>query len=273
MKALAIEKRENLAQDLSSVLGPEIIFDGFDFTSSPLKAVKSHDEEEYQICFISEAFPTEDLGPFFDDIRAMNRDLGCIYVQVRETIEPGTDRTQLKELGVDFIVSRAGTQRDKEGIADCISEKLGNDEIKRRVLDVSSAMDVLLRQLDIAAENKKRGRADHMQLDKLAMDFIEMQTQFDQEVLQRYFQTLTKKAESAEPSIASALDVPKEILEKDLPKLSKHGYKGASHRVWQKLMQLHGVDSIEPAHSGASKRVIEKTENQGEPMEPGDEIN
>ena len=261
LRALAVEKRLDDANSLANTLGPEIEFSDFEFTNSILKAVRSHAEVQYEICFISEDFPVEELGPFFEDMKAMNRDLGCVFVQVRENIEPGFDRSSLQDIGIDYVISRDGTQRDKEGIGEQVSIKLGNDEIKRRVMDVSSAMDVLLRELDIAAANKKRGRQDSSQLYSLSIDFITMQTNFDEEVLSRYYQTLSKKAEEAEPSIADKLHVPDSILEKELPELSKTGYKGASHRVWKKLMRQHGVmDSKTSAYDGASQRVLKKTE-------------
>jgi hypothetical protein len=73
------------------------------------------------------------------------------------------------------------------------------------------------------------------------MDGIELDVQFSEKVMQSYFESLEKRTGEAQPRTVDRLNVPAEVLKRALPNLTKDGYKGVSHRVWELLAQKYGV--------------------------------
>lgn len=255
--ALVVDRKEDNAESLLDALQPEFIFDELDFASTILNAIDCFEGVQYAVCFLSDSFPLAELNAFFEDIGSMNRDLNCVFAQVRESIPAGFDRYSLQTIGIDIVISRAATQQDKAGLQEAITKKSNASEVKERITDMSQALDILLREVDRRAENKKRGR-NKKDAGTEPTAFIAMQTNFDEQVMARYYQTLTRKTYIARPSLADTLEVPQQVLERQLPRLTRSGYDGASSRVWEKLQRNHGVkvtnqEKIKPDNSKDSK--------------------
>ena len=246
-KALVVspnDKQGKLAQVVQDVYHDTCWFELVEFTSSLRKAINSIVEEEFEICFISHAFPLDDVRAFFVDYGNIEKRSGCGFVQVHPEIKPETDIVGPQTLGFHAVVSEKGTHDDKEQLTEALQEFLFEAEIVKRKYNVDSALNVVLRKIDTAARDLKRGIKK--KIDSLPAEFIEIQTEFDQEVLEGYFEKLETKTEDAEPENAQKLNVPEAILKKDLPKLDKNRYMGASNRVWKKLLRKHGATDDSP---------------------------
>jgi hypothetical protein len=238
--ALVIDRKAEKAEELRKVLEPEFQFTSVEHTNSLLKAVQSHEEAEYKICLISETFPIDDLRIFFSDIKHLHRDLSCVFVVVKENLSEGPDEKSLQDIGVNLVISNKGTPKDKQALDNVVCDFFEKEELKKKVFNVNDTMDLLLNEIDKVAESKKRSRKKEIDFDKLAADFINHQTEFDPKVLEKYYETLTVKSGEAEASIANSLEIPEEVLAKQLPGLENDTYTGISHRVWKKLQKKHG---------------------------------
>jgi len=270
---LVLNRDEANATALLNSLAPELTFATSDYTNTTLKAIQSHKSTEYQLCLISEDFDLEDVKIFTEDLKKINKDLTCTFVQTRLQIEPGLDREFLKPYGIDYIISNLGSQHDKEGLIEIIQTKSQNESVVKRVLDVDVAVRLLLEELDRVYENKKRGRDNNFKVNKISKDFIKMQAAQHDQILEKYYDLLIQKTDGSKPSLAASLEVPQAILKKQLPELSESTYIGASERVWRMLQQMHGkthkkndsadLDSSEP--EATPDGIAAATDSQKEP--------
>ena len=236
IRALVLDQNPAAAEALTASLRPDIVFQEVDYTSATHKAVQSFAAAPYHICFIAETFPIDELQVFFRDINKIQN--SCVFVQVRKHVEQDCDRTQLKDVGFSFIVSRQGTYADRSGVKEVICDLLFAQKIDEKVLEVNDSMHLVLAEIDRAAEDLKRGR--HTKINKLPIDFVEYLTNFDEKVLSEYYEALGEQAEEAQPNEVEKLDVPQRILSRQLPQLNHDTYTGASHRVWRKLKKKYG---------------------------------
>ncbi|NDC37246.1 MAG: hypothetical protein EBZ48_04245 [Proteobacteria bacterium] len=237
--ALVIDSSADGAKALVHTLEPELKFSFVDFTSSLRKALMSHTEESFQVCFLSEKFPPADTEAFFKDIKGVKSAAHCVFVQVREDIPAEFDPSPITALGFRAVISRKGTHDDKVRLIKVLEDTFYAREVKRRKLDVDSAMTKLLDEIDRAAIDIRRGVP--RKLAAIRMDGIEIDTAFDPEVLESYFETLSQQTAEAEPRTIDKLKIPEKVLRKALPCLTAEGYTGASQRVWKILAARYGV--------------------------------
>jgi len=237
--ALVIDGTADGAKGLVHALEPELKFTFVDFTSSLRKALMSHSEESFQVCFLSEKFPAADTEAFFKDLKSVKNAAQCVFVQVREEIPEGFDPASINALGFRAVISRRGTHADKVNLTKVLEDSFYTREVKRRKKDVDLGLNKLLREIDRAASDIRRGVP--RKLAAIRMEGIEIDTAFDPQVLESYFETLSKQTAESPPRTVEKLCIPETVLRKSLPHLTADGYTGASHRVWKILAARYGV--------------------------------
>lgn len=239
MTALMIGKDAEQAAELLKALAPEVKFPASEIVPTVLKGVQSMSEDTFSVCFIEDSFPIGELEVFFNDVKGLGKLDSCVFVQVRPTVLPDTHRGSLSYLGFSTIISNKGTEDDRQALVKALKSCFHKHEVKIRKVDVSSVMGKLLKKIDEAADDVRRGRPTK-NLDIIPAELVELHTEFDPEILESYFSTLQDAADKAKPLEIESLEVPDTVLGKQLPGLSKKTYIGASHRVWDKLARKHG---------------------------------
>ncbi len=183
---LIVDANSANAEALANAYRPDVDFGECDFANSAHNAIQSHLQTFYKLCLVSEHFSHDELKSFFDDVNKIERKDVCVFVQVRETVELDFDRSSLVDQGFTSVISRAGTYKDKEALKAAVKIHLREFEVARRTVDVNSAIRLLLAELHRVSEDRRRGRASTF--NTLTMDFISMQTQFDAEILHKYYE-------------------------------------------------------------------------------------
>lgn len=237
--ALVVDNNADGAKGIVRALEPELKFTFVDFTSSLRKALMSHTEESFQVCFLSEKFTSADTEAFFKDIKSINNAAQCVFVQVREELADDFDAASSTPSGFRTVISRKGTHADKTNLTKVLEDTFYAREVKRRKRDVDLSLTKLLDEIDRAAIDIRRGVP--RKLAAIRMEGIELDTAFDPEVLESYFETLSVQTSEAQPRTVEKLQIPEKVLRKALPKLSAEGYTGASQRVWKLLAARYGV--------------------------------
>ncbi|RMG40883.1 MAG: hypothetical protein D6719_09765 [Candidatus Dadabacteria bacterium] len=263
---LIVDQQAHLAEELTEALKPEVELDEIDFTTSVHRAIQSHIQVDYNVCFISDKFPMEDLETFFRDFKKLEKknDPPCVFVQVKEKLDEKFDPEPFKKLGFSAFITRKGTHADKEALMEALKDFFHEHEIKTRTFNAARALNIWLSEIDRVARDKRRGK--EAKLNTIAAEGISRETQYDEEVLNNYFRELEKKLENATPEESSHINVPDEVLKKDLPHLEKDKYSGASSRVWSKLLQKHGVKDLK-AHQESASEESEPTASEAAAQE------
>jgi len=243
MIALMIGKDPEAAGELLKSLAPEVKFPASEIVPTVLKGVQSMAEDSFSVCFIEDSFSISDLEIFFKDIKGLGKLDTCVFVQVRPTLAPDAHRGSLNHMGFSTIISNKGTDLDREALVKALKTCFHGQEVKTRKIDVRSIMDKLLKKIDEAADDVRRGRPNKS-LDIIPAELVELHTEFDPEVLEGYYSALQEATDKSKPIEIESLEVPESVLGKNLPGLSKQTYIGASHRVWDKLARKHGKKII-----------------------------
>ena len=238
LRALVVDQESGAAEALARALHPEIKIGEIEIATSTHHALQAMLESEYHICFVSDKLALQDATVFIRDVNKLHRKQECAFVQIRDSLPSDFDCASLQAQGFQCVISKVGTYKDKEGIKATLKEFLHGQEINKRVVNIDGAMKMALTAIDNAAEDVRRGRK--LALNRLSLDYIANQTEFDQKVLTQYYETLEKKAEQALPAETAKLEVPLEILGRKLPHLKRNEYSGASLRVWKKLSRRYG---------------------------------
>ncbi len=239
LDSLVVDNSQADAEDLIRALRPEIPIAEIKFTNSAHKAVQNHIDHAFNVCFISDRVPAEDLASFFKDIKSLKVDQRCIFVQVKKELSENFNSEPAKSLGFNGVISRQGTYKDKEELYRLTLELFKAKDIEVRKTDVKSAMKVLLRELDSVADFRRRGVT--RQFNTLSMDFIADQTEVHQDILDQYFESLESQTTAAPPPEMSSIEIPQHVLKRNLPNLSESNYSGKSERVWKRLIKNFGV--------------------------------
>lgn len=265
LKALIIDKQVDDAKNFIANLAPEFEFKTVEVVRSPHQGIQAFLSEHFEICFIADLFSEEEIEGFIKDFKSVPNFDSCVLVQLRLSISANEKRDSYKQKGFPYIISRQGSDIDKNGLKKTIDKLLKAIEIKKRVLNIDDAMKVALRKIDEVAEAAKRSSKAKLSLQTFPMEFMELQTEFDKKVLEEYYEVLDKQTESAKPNNITYLYIPEEVLGKrNFPGLSQSGYTGVSSRVWKKMKKKFGVshenkDNIpEPNPKLTSEAIVTK---------------
>ena len=99
-------------------------------------------------------------------------------------------------------------------------------------------MGFLLDQIDEISRERRRGRQTKLNL--IFGEMMKMHASFDESLLDRYFDMLSEQSEEAPPTEAIEVEIPDDILAKNLPGLERNVYRGQSARVWKRLLRRWG---------------------------------
>lgn len=240
-RGLIIYKSVEMAEEFNAALLPEIHLVDFEVRRTLLKAIQSFRETDFDICFISDSFTVDELKPFFNDLKAVRRDSPCLFIQVRDSLEEGVQRNSLESIGFKTIINHKVTDGDKASMGDLLVEVMRRQEVKRRRIDVESAMKLIMLEIDRVAKDRKRGVERQFSRDMLS-GFVTDQLDFHSEVAEAYSRALDTLADKGQPMRDVIIDIPSEILEKNLPGIVDGSYVGASLRVWEMLRDKYGKE-------------------------------
>ena len=140
--------------------------------------------------------------------------------------------------GFDTIISQSGTKEDKAAIMKVLEPYFLEKELQEVRSDLPEVVEYIMQEVDKIALEKKRGK--EKDLNTIFSDHVKAAAKKFDVIQDDYLEKLIKVTDKAEPFTSTELEVPEKIITKKLPHLSKDGYKGQSHRVFDKLLKLHG---------------------------------
>ena len=254
LKGLLVDKQGSSVEELEECLKPDLHFEYCNQVNSVHKALEKYMEGEYNVCFISSTFPEEEVREFIKDYEKVKKEMPCVFIQLRDTLSLEFDRSSVERIGFATVVSKIGDHRDKDALWEALKPLIELLEKQSTQADVTRAVDSLMGDIDKVAKQRKRGAK--AKLSTIYSGFVDDETTKNPELLEEYFETLVETAEEAKPFTAVKIEVPENILKKNLPNLEKDKYTGASHRVWDKLLDLHGIEE------GATKKLTRRGKTQ-----------
>lgn len=245
LKGLLIDSTPSLMEPLEGSLKPDIEFEHFEFVNTVHKAIQYHMETDFNVCFIGEAFPSVDLQAFLRDFQKLGKKTPCAFVQVRKKVDLDLDRSSFKSIGFDTVISLAGDHRDKAALWGVLQDVINRRERDETVRNLDAIVDSLMTEVDKTARERKRGAK--IKLNNIYGKYVRESSQRFDGLSEEFFDRLLGAIEDAEPFEASAIEVPEDVLAKNLPHLQKDKYKGQSHRVWEKLLNKLAAANTDPS--------------------------
>lgn len=257
VNALLVGLPSDLSAFLIDLIEPQLYLEDHRSTKTLLQGLRACEKEVYDICLVADSFEPNNLQGFFRDVKKIPTAEHTVFIQIKEKLPPDFDYGWAKELGFNTVVSLRKTAKDREEIQEVLQGLQSKGEIARRIRDVESAMDLVLKQIDQVAEDRRRGRAS--EFNTISTDWCVDRTEYDEAVLNNYFETLEEQTEEAAPAEATEIEVPEKVLTKKLPYLEKNRYTGVSSRVWRKLLKKHGKGRKDEEHVTSNKEVTAET--------------
>lgn len=259
LKGLIIDKHSQAHEELQEALRPDVEFGYVDVVNTFHKALEYHIDMEFHVCLIGEAFPMNEINGFLRDYDKLNRDPRCIFVQIKKHVEAEYKRDSLVAYGITTVISKDGDESDRAALTKALQPVIITFEKKEISDSLDSMINHLLDQVDKAAQDMKRGvpRCLHSVYGKHIAESSEKYQGLDQD----FYKKLIESTSEAKPFAVSELAMPENILNKNLPHLSKSKYKGRSNRVWNMLLNKHGVGGEKEAQS--AETIEEKKKEQG----------
>lgn len=234
LTALFIDSRREFPQRFVKQLSPQVNFSAVDRVSRLAEAVQKFLLADYQVCFISDTI-TDPISDFFIDIARSGKKKSCAFVKIlsnasvsKNEIEGGFTMAALEEMLPD----------DRIALLDMLRDHWKKTEVERRTEDLDGSINQLMRVIDGAASAKRRGR--NVILDRGATSLVRMHTEFDQSILTAFLDRLSSKLDGAQPMLKLLKKAPLAILDRELPELYEDGYRGASNRVSEMLLERFG---------------------------------
>lgn len=271
LKGLLIDSSSALLEELEKAFGPDIEFDYLDCVNSVHKAITYHMDMDFNICFFGESFPVAEVKIFHEDYKKLNKKTPCVFVQLRDAIPIDFDRTSLKEEGFDTVVTLKGDFRDKNALWDVLKLLIDKSDRDETLKDLDSIVENLMSEVDRVAKERKRG--SKAKLGKVWSGYIQDKSKKFKDITEKFYDKLADASAESDPFAATKVAIPDEVLAKNLPHLYRERYKGQSHRVWEKLLNKHGVsdknskeEPVKPdsAESDANSGTTEPDEGQKE---------
>lgn len=240
---------EELGEAIQENYGAHFPIEEIDAVPSLMKALTALNDEPFQLCLVSERIPADGHSSFINDLSQLADDNRCpclllssIGLDNGDSPEDKEKQPPTKPNGFHSVLSLSAEPSDRRAFEDALSRWYELLEQKRTKRDVEGAMQIILRNIDNAASNIKRGV--NMKLNSLPSEFIEVRSSLDEAIYEDYLSKLEARTETAEPENEDFIEIPDTILQKDLPKLEKNTYTGASTRVWRKLLKKHGKEEL-----------------------------
>lgn len=240
IRALILEQNAGWAEKIMEGLGSKFTFAAFDNAPNLTEALQLHIDNWYSMCLLPETLNAETVATFMADYAKLERQPGCVFVQVRASVDSTFDRTSLRDKGFTTVISRDINKSDIAVLEQVLHTRSVAEQIQEKIVDVEGAIKLVLSEIDRAAKEKKRGRQP--KLNKLSANFVSWNANFDEQVLKTYFNSLTEKTAQHKATKQTVLHIPKDVKEKAPPLMTEEGYVGVSERVFKKLERLYGED-------------------------------
>jgi hypothetical protein len=217
-------------------------------------AIMELSEESVDHCYLSATMTADSLQDFFKDFEQIAPGSQCLFFLYGKE-QAGVIPESLTEC-LHGAVSLKGTALDLEVIK-AAEERFGiQADLKRRGKTVAYATDKLLEAIDKAACDVKRNA--HQAIRSPFGEVIIHETDHAPEILEAYIKALTTQALEREVKDTSLVNIPKTVLDKEMPKLQEHAYTGRSQRVWEKLQKRYKqkeADIQEQSEQSASEAL------------------
>ena len=238
LKAIVINNDPTVAALLAEKIKPEYEFEICDDSKTTREAVQAMFAESYDVCFISDSYAADDLQSLIRDVSQLPPENRCVIVQTCAALDPAFDRYSKAGMGVAAVLSHEFSQSDATAFAHAIKIRLDLKSCTALGPDIESATSTMLRELDFAASEKKRGR--EWNLKSLARNLIAAQINKVEGVRSMFYDILTKVTGDSQSFPEGKLDVPANLLARHPPGLEADSYTGPSKRVWLKLHKKFG---------------------------------
>ena len=239
LKALLIDGSMTIAlEELEASLRPEIEFEYLDSVNTVHKAIQYHMDMDFQLCFIGDKFPPGEVTSFFSDFKKLQKGEGCVFVQLRDQVSASFDQRSLVSLGFNAVVSKKGTAEDKKVLDEVLQPFILQVEYQEIKSGLTNIVENLMREIDKVALERKRGK--DIPLNSIYADHLRSSSEKFSQLQEDYLEKLVDRVEKAVPFSSPKLEIPETITKKNLPHLSRTTYAGQSHRVFDKLLKMHG---------------------------------
>jgi hypothetical protein len=238
LKGLIIDKTSESLELLEAALNPDVVFEYIDLVNTVHKAIEYHMDMVFDLCFISEEFPEDEVKSFFTDFAKLEKKDPCVFIQFRKTCDIDLDRESLKSAGFAAIISTTGDHKDKEYLWKALKPFLNRRKYAEAVEELDSVVEKLLTEVDRIALEHKRGKKK--KLNNVVSRYLQDTSQEFEKIKEVYMDKLLEESINSAAFEPIKVDVPEDVLGKKLPHLYKDGYKGQSHRVSSKVNDLHG---------------------------------
>lgn len=239
LKALVIDITSATADELEDAYSSEFTFESIESVNTVLKAIQFLMTAEFNICFIGETFAQADVQSFFNDYKKLNKEYGCVFVQARSKVDLDFDRSSLQSLGFHTVISKVGDHRDKSALWDAVKIIIERKEHEDTVNSLDTIIDNLTEEIDKVALERKRGAKTR--LSTIYANYLRESAGRFKGLADEFYHRLFDTTEECTPFAHTEVNIPDDVLKKNLPHLHKDTYKGQSHRVWGKLLNKHGV--------------------------------
>lgn len=273
LKGLIMDKNSGSLDELEACLKPDVEFEYLDLVTSIHKALEYHMEMDFQLCLIADTFPVNEVNSFLRDYDKLQKNPRCIFVQYKNTVDLDFNRDSLVSYGITTVISKTGDHKDKTALWNALKPLISKFEKKEIADSLDTMIDHLLTEVDRVAQDRKRGVTTklHSVWGQHIADSSKKYEGLDQD----FYNKLIKSTNESEPFSVTEIEVPEAVLGKNLPHLSKSNYKGRSNRVWNMLLNKHGIGAEkepvpppppppeqgpeEPSESPSSDSEVEET--------------
>lgn len=245
-RALYIDPNEARARDFVEGIKRLGYYFDYDIAPTPTHGLVKLQEGKYQVMFYAGDISRDELGLFVRDAARIDGVKDCIAFLLCDAPGP-TEDTIASVLGCAGVVGRQwiGSDQDKlrEALAPLEKRLSEWEEVKEKFIDVHDAVQLLIREVDCVARDRKRGAGTNF--NTIAPDFLEMMSEMSNDLKDRYYSELMTATKEIEPEGFNKLEVSEDILKRELPRLTKDSYSGVSRRVWTMLSKRFGAEDEE----------------------------
>lgn len=204
---------------------------GFERVETMLEAVQQLQAGDYHFCMIAGDYSAHEVKNLLVDYQKLGKSDPLVLIGFSE--KPSNKKQDVPEIIGE--ISFEATTVDDAVMRRALDSKARMLEIEEKKTAVTSAVNAILRNLDSAARNLSRGRLGRVS--GVFGSFIKNETEFDQRVLDAYYEDLLNRTGEALPDLRGKLSIPDRMTRLNLPSLTTDSYTGASDRVWRKLKQ------------------------------------
>jgi hypothetical protein len=243
LTALFVDSRREFPHNFAETLWPDIQFTNYDRVARLSDAVQKHLKADFNVCFITQD-PNQQLTDFFTDISKLGRKLDCVFVQLLPGSMSATEANVLTPPcvpGFDIAIHEQISKIEYHALKDSLGIIWHKMEVGRRTQDLDSSVKLLMRLIDDASLQRKRGKV--MRLQHGVTSLMRMHAEFDPTIFDSFLHRLTDSFGNATPEKKALLKIPLPLLKKSLPGLSEQGYQGVSNRVFRLLSDRFAEDS------------------------------